>query len=105
MTPPGGSLASTDDVLVAASLVLDVPPFAAFVLPVLLVPAAFVVAGFSAASSAGVGLGWAVSAGEASDAVHGENGGQTRTIQAVFIMVLTALPILPRIYQSVEVLY
>lgn len=71
LTPPGGSLASTDDVLVAAPLVLEVPPFAALVLPVLLVPAAFVGAGVPAASSAGVGLGLAVSAGEVSDAVHG----------------------------------
>lgn len=69
---PGPSLGSTDDVLVAASFVLVVPPFAALVLPGLLVSAALVDSSWSAAlSSAGVGLGLAVSAGEVSDAVYG----------------------------------
>lgn len=104
MTPPGGSLASTDDVLVAASLVLEVPPFAALVLPVLLVPAAFVGAGVSAASSAGVGLGLAVSAGEVSDAVHGTEWSASYDSR-VCMMVLTAPSILPSIYQTVQMLY
>lgn len=71
LTPPGGSLASTEDVLVAAVLVLAVPPLVALVLPALLVAAPFVGAAVGAASSVGVGLGLAVSAGEVSDAVHG----------------------------------
>ena len=70
LTPPAGSLASTVDVLVAASLVFCAPPFAAFVLPVFFVSAGFVGAAVFAASSAGVGFGLAVSAGEVSDAFN-----------------------------------
>ena len=67
---PGPSLGSTDDVLVAGSFALVVPPFAALVLPELLVSAGLVDSGrLAALSSAGVGLGLAVSAGEVSDAV------------------------------------
>lgn len=70
LTPPGGNLASTVDVLEAADLVFCVPLFAPVVASGVFVSAALVGAAVFAASSAGVDFAFPVSAGEVSDAVR-----------------------------------
>lgn len=79
LTPPGGSLGSTAEVLVAAALVFCAPVLAALVAPDLvwaapLVGAAAVALAAAVFAASPVAVGWAfpVSAGEESDAVAGK---------------------------------